>query len=474
MMNGLKIYGTYFLWGILFCLPVIESFHTTAAFALLLIVSLLLGAPVFLFRKISFDRFDILFLGVLIIFTVSTLFSISLSRSYIELLRYFAYFLIFISVRHGNFDIRGIQTICFSVLIASGFFASVLFLLVKIPIFEPLILQFSNTNLIYSGAGHSRLAELLIFILPFIMIKSIHSRKKSSKIAGLSLTAYFIFVLFLCQSRAVVFCIAISFLFYGIKHRLNKSFALWISLFGIFTIIYLIAVFVISDFIPKTNLTLFLYKPIKNEYRLIHIQQAIQGFIASPLYGNGLDTYRYISEKYKTDYFQSAGYAHNHFIEIFTDTGLFGGLWFLLFIGIVLHKAHHSVQLLQATSTDIALFISVLSTSLHSLFDFDWHFISLFLLFWIFLGLLLKTKTNTSDRFSFFFHQMIYIIIFMCFLTYFIFPLDTDVLLRQAQRFIENKDYTKARFTLEEAHRLDSPNDLIWEKMNQLKLHSNY
>src|SRR3989338_7328835 len=84
----------------LFFLPLIESFNRPLGYNLLLVGSLLISANLFWKKRISLDFIDTLFLALLAIFSLSTIFSWSLARSFSELLRYFAYFLIFLTVKN--------------------------------------------------------------------------------------------------------------------------------------------------------------------------------------------------------------------------------------------------------------------------------------------------------------------------------------------------------------------------------------
>jgi hypothetical protein len=85
--------------SLLFFLPIIESFDRMTAFYLLSISAIVMIIPVVFRGKYRLDKFDFIWLSLLVVFSVSTVFSWSLGRSLLDLSRYLSYYLIFVSIR---------------------------------------------------------------------------------------------------------------------------------------------------------------------------------------------------------------------------------------------------------------------------------------------------------------------------------------------------------------------------------------
>src|SRR3990167_1742918 len=82
-----------YIWPVIFLLPVIESVDRQLGLVILLTV------PLFLIRKITFDKIDIPFFLFIVWLLIILPFSQSYYFSLLETGRYFAYFLIFVLVR---------------------------------------------------------------------------------------------------------------------------------------------------------------------------------------------------------------------------------------------------------------------------------------------------------------------------------------------------------------------------------------
>lgn len=436
--------------SLLFFLPVIESFDRNLAFNLFMTGSLLVNASIFWKKKLTFDFIELLWLLMLLIFTLSTTLSWSVSRSYFELLRYFAYFLIFVSIRRFP-DIQVlIKRFFVPMVIINSIILSLLFIsspILKLPqpenkmsLFEPFYM------------GHNHLADILIFAIPIAFFFQ-------KKFLSLVLSLFFILMLTLSFSRGAMISLSLVFLFYFVtanllQNRVNTSVKRVLFLTFVSTI-FLISSFIYSNFLifenNKENALKRFYKPVMKENRFEYFVQAWKGFRQFPVFGTGLDTFRYVSKLHQSVPNSWSWYTHNHFLQIFTETGFLGGLLFLSLILTLLSFSFKNRQLFHG------ILIAILASTLHSLIDFDWQFISIFLIFWMAVGLLIPKK-ETDKKGNNLFLILFALTFLILFLSQFFIPLNIEKLLTKDDKT-----------SVLQAYRLDSKNIDIIKKLAQLE-----
>jgi putative inorganic carbon (HCO3(-)) transporter len=114
----------------------------------------------------------------------------------------------------------------------------------------------------------------------------------------------------------------------------------------------------------------------------------------NPYLGKGLGTFMDYFSRYAT--IKGVYYAHNCFLQIWAETGIFALLSFLLFVGSVLYKGISSVRknlLTGQLSAVLAGFIcAIFGFLIHSLFDVQLYSLQLAALFWFILGLAISTQ----------------------------------------------------------------------------------
>ena len=208
------------------------------------------------------------------------------------------------------------------------------------------------------------------------------------KLRIIALTATVLFFIFLIISAGLGAILSLSlaiFIFLILKP--NPSWTKLGIVWGITAIFFILASFVYSNFFTiSKNDNKYLsdfYKPLKNELRFDYVRQAIIGFSHSPIFGTGLDTFRYVSKMYQDEPFNWSWYTHNHYLQLFTETGFFGGLLFFVLIMTLLisvfRKVNHQSSIINHQFH--GLLIAVLASTINSLVDYNWQFLSIFLIF---------------------------------------------------------------------------------------------
>jgi O-antigen ligase len=121
--------------------------------------------------------------------------------------------------------------------------------------------------------------------------------------------------------------------------------------------------------------------------RFIYWQAAYDNFLKNPLAGTGLDTFGEALTKYgNIGKAAHTRYAHNFFIQMLSDAGVFGFLTSIVLIISILWQAAR-----RASETRnflyVAIFTGLLSSTFLAMIDFDWHVPTVFLFFWTFASI---------------------------------------------------------------------------------------
>jgi len=330
----------------------------------------------------------IFFILFLIACSFSTIFSIDQDRSIPQLLLYYAYFIIFTSIRSIFPTLRSKEVLTFLFLLLTS-------ILSVISLYHTLILKYVNrasegVSFMWVYFGHNHLAALLIFALPLsVYFLKKYWHKKYAPV--LLLTAYFLlFTLFLTFSRASLIslisaCAFIIFFFRFVPKQKIPLFFI-IGSFGL-----------LLSFITPIAKQVGVTKPdVLSSARPVYWKTAIVNGLSHPITGTGLDTFRHLSYNTSSRVLK-ADYAHNFFLQILSDTGILGFLSSIGLIGSVLWKAARRVFEIRNLKFEIrnsqkalllAFWVGLLASTLNTIVDFDWQLPTVFLVFWLFAGLL--------------------------------------------------------------------------------------
>lgn len=469
--------------ALLFFLPVIESFNRTLGFDLLLISAAFMALHTVKRGNLIRDKIDYLWIMLLTVFAVSTIFSWSLSRSYTELTRYIAYFLIFVSIRNYADKEKMIKYFFLPSVVVNSMILSILSALYSLP-FLPLPVIFDGMNLFYPTFGHNRIADLLIFSIPVSIAIYLYQEKVGNKQRNFFflLSILLILMLVISQGRGVMLSLSFAFLLLILLKKnqadiVTKYFR-WVIGITLLSITFLSISFIYSNLTVKQDdykhIVKGLYKPAKNELRFEYFRQALKGVSFSPIFGTGLDTFRYLSRMYQIKPSIWTWYAHSHYLELFAETGISGGILFLSLIVILFIKSLKCLHYPQEDNlpshvefTSIALFIALLASSLHSFIDYDWHYLSVFLYLWIIFALFnfpFKKLDNKNRPF----HRIFLLIILLSFSIKFLFPLDSNETIKRADLYLKNNDWISAMTILQRAYQLDKANSDLILKISKL------
>jgi len=207
--------------------------------------------------------------------------------------------------------------------------------------------KFSMAQTYLKGfAGNKNITSASIaFKIPFAYLLLNKSKNLIIKITLLGLITFGFFNLIILSSRAILVSYTIVILFLIITLLLvNAKKSKYLSI--IKQVLVFILPFIIAFIFFKTNNTdqnlnvtsrvsSINTSDVSATTRLRYYNKGLEYFIENPLVGAGIGNFQLISIKLDSDNIESyivPYVAHNDFVEVFTELGLFGGLAYLLFV----------------------------------------------------------------------------------------------------------------------------------------------
>jgi O-antigen ligase len=280
-----------------------------------------------------------------------------------------------------------------------------------------LALKLPGFNLLHASYGHNHLASYLILILPASWWMSLKSRSLLlffctvfmtvsllTSFGRVAVAIGFVQLLFLAW---VFFQSSISHSLHlplAIRKRLKIIFMILVALFmealiakSYFSLISFVFPSA-PEFLtcPITQLSQQLCKPVASEGRVYYWQQAFDAIVAYPIFGYGPGTFGLISSKYAHISSHWSGFAHNAYLQIAAELGLFGGALFLLKKVILISDLLCAVKKNKDQLFITSILIGLVSLFINNAFDFDWNFIGVAVTAVSMAGLAISIKSTES------------------------------------------------------------------------------
>jgi len=223
------------------------------------------------------------------------------------------------------------------------------------------------------------LAAYLTCVIPIVLSLALWKWKKAFVKAGLFLISAILVIFSLWTLSRGGWLGAISGLIFIILivnyQRIRKVF--W----PLFLTSYIFLV-------PLIGLILFFFQNRRDSYRFVIFRGAWEMIKEHPLLGKGIGTFMDYCVLYaKSDI---AYYAHNCYLQMWAESGIFSLLSFLLFVGYVFYRSIKVILEERRSLKQLALIgltSGLLGFLVHSLFEVHLYSFQLSFLFWIVLGL---------------------------------------------------------------------------------------
>lgn len=382
--------------AILFILPllVLPFFDQTAGelpFVYFLAAEFLLLPIVFIHLKNTDVRqnkiISWLFWGLIIQIFISVIFSYSVSVPHstaglIFIISAYAWYLL------GSSATPEMKKILPLLIISASVILSVISYLITLKILPA---PASSVNLLTWTFGHHRLAGYLLFSLP-LTVWAINQdwRWKKPAITALAVIAPG----FLVSGGRAAYLGALASLWYLLKKGIvTKRQGYSLMAVGAAGLLFLLTIPLFyrlwpeaAIFRPLANRQTMrgvLIKPISADSRFSYWPQAARAVINDPL-GYGLGTFSFQSLFFRHPGETTSGYVHNQYLQMFAETGIVGGILFLALVIIVLKQSHRAAE--TGDQLTAALTAGLIASATTAILDFDWQFPSIFLLFWLIVG----------------------------------------------------------------------------------------
>ncbi len=263
-----------------------------------------------------------------------------------------------------------------------------------------------SVNLLTRTFGHNRLAGYLVFAIPAALAGlGFSSWNKEKIISVLSLAA--MAPVFLASGGRAAMLGTILGLWYVGKFSLAetprlKSFvnlSLIAVLMGLFVLLAVPVILratqispQISKLEPVKSIQIMTNRPLAGDTRWDYWRQAARAAREDPR-GWGGGTFRLLSAHFRRPQENASSFAHNQYLEMLAEGGFFGGVIYLALVISGLSAAHQGAK---KTADPLAssLVAGAWGSALAAVFDFDWQFPSILLLFWLILGITGKSHDN--------------------------------------------------------------------------------
>lgn len=368
---------------------------------LFLILPLLFLLTGFILKEFNFKNIiswqNILWFIFLFFIFSSTIASVSIIRSLPEFFQFLSAFLFFqlflLTAQKEN--LRWLA----AAILATGF----ILVIISFYYFLPWVAKpTSAMNLFWANYGHSHLADYLILAIPFLISFFLTAREKKKEILWGGLLGFYLLAFTLTFSRAAFLSLSLItlflLLFLNSQKSWKKTLVFCLALFPIM-ILFLSVFFSLhplgikaKTIQPNHWLVKQLVKPELHSGRVNYWTQTWEGFLAKPLFGWGWGTFELVSLQFQKIPNNWSKYAHNFYLQILVENGIFAFLALLIFLTLCLVNIWRLVKK-NKDPVIVGAFAAVLTSSLHSFFDYDWHFPAVFLTFLALLAnLIVLTK----------------------------------------------------------------------------------
>lgn len=248
-------------------------------------------------------------------------------------------------------------------------------------------------NVLYPTYGHNHLNAILLLLYPVVWLQAVRTRSVYAwSLVGIYTAGFIIsfgrtaLLLALMQ----LFGLGVYFSLYAKQKLSIKLFililAVIMSCLATFTVLVLPATNTIgvlkqshlcSGQVPQ-KIQQLICKDMLLENRLQYWRQAVRAFLDYPLTGYGPGTFGLISAKYRQTPQLKTLYAHNGFLEIFSQSGMAAGLAWSAFWSTVIGYGAQTIRRQKdmiIKEQKSALLLGVLGIVLNCFFDYDWQLV---------------------------------------------------------------------------------------------------
>lgn len=338
----------------------------------------------------------LVFLFIIFLFfaSLSTVFSINRTQSIYQLTLYFYYFIFFINSSFLFSSFKAKERLAVFLVLAA-------FVLSLISLYNTIFLHVAVTDSLKLSFfsvyyGHNHLSAILIFAIP-LCFYFVTKHWEKNNLHFLFLVILYVLFLSFIFTFGIGSIISLGISFFVIFLLFRRSFPSFKFLLKGSVVILIVVELFLSG-------VLFFYKEIgvkKSVFpfessRMVYWKQAYNNFLSNPVKGTGIDTFDIVNRKSREKK-MATNYAHNFFLQMLSDAGIFGfASAVVLILSVLLHifrkvkeKLAEEHNILRNSEAFLLLLFAVglLASSVNSFTDFDWQIPTVFFIFWLIAGL---------------------------------------------------------------------------------------
>ena len=320
---------------------------------------------------------------------------------------------------------------------------------------------FPKMNLFLRTYGHNHYAAYLLLVLPIfwwqLFLPQLEKRiSTDQQIKFLTIILLFssYLLIMLSLARLVLFLAFLQFLIIFFKQRhcfyhfTEHAFLKQIFKGLLFLVLASMIVFSVlsiplanqsSNFCPLVIAKKEVCQPLRDNDRLAYWRKAWLIFRQHPLFGVGLQGFQSAGRPIIIDQRQAlTSYAHNIFLHNLAETGILVGALFIILIFMIFYRTFQLAKQNQRPLYKF-LWLGAFFSLLNALFDFDWHFFTIFSLSLIFLAIIMGANQVTNKEIKSSTWPIIkiyYFLIFVLSIGLLLYNLAAVVLIRQNQQAV--------------------------------------
>ncbi len=402
--KNLSVFFVCLLIGITVIFARQAAYYFTESFSLILaaLLAFLFLRNLVISKKLTYNK---TFLIILAIIVAVYLMAVEFSVNRFESLRSFFYISVFLAV---VFIIHSFDLTSKTIINILKYFVFLGLVVVVIGYYYYLFIDKDHFSSVFNNPNV--LASFLLLILP---ISYYLKQKAKNNIFWNFQLVIFISAFLLTLSRGGLLSFFLASVIFALlfKDRLiNNRVSYFLkrrkkmpSLLPLFMFFVFIFLFLIS--LQYTNLYENILGRFKFNYTLSlrgRVEFIVEGwriFQDNILKGTGPGTYKIILPFYQVSPVGYSIYPHNIIIEMLSDLGLLG-IIFLIFTVLFVFKIAKKLRQEKCSEFFYFVFLGFLSFLLNMLFEVSWHYIGLFFIFGVYIGLLTHLFKKDILKFS--------------------------------------------------------------------------
>ncbi len=329
-------------------------------------------------HKFCLGKAHYILFGFLFFSALSLFFSFSAYNSFAYFLQIFSVGILFFVVSSLHFSYKDLK-IFINVILGTAF------ILCLIGFYFYITGHYSRLTSIFYWPNP--FAGYLLFVIPLGLIIFLKSKKKVF-IAPLLIVFFTAFILTGSRGAFLALIIPLIFVFYYQRKNLKKNFC-WLICLILLIIVFTWLLSGMNETLNPSS-TKFFSKPSSDSLldassgiRLSYWEGAWHIFKDFPLFGIGFNNFRNVYPSYQTSPLNAGKYAHNFYLKILSEAGIFTFLFFVFFLIYIFSIAKKKINF-EKEPIVLGLWTGALGSCLHCFMDIDWCWsvnLALFFLF---------------------------------------------------------------------------------------------